>query len=279
MLGGVDTGKTTLARSLLRAAAEAGLRGALLDTDVGQSTVGPPTTIGLRYVTRSDELDDPFWADARYFVGDVSPRGRFLPLVAGTALLAAQARADADLVVVDTSGLITGMAGQTLKFHKLELLRPEHVVGLQHREELEPVLQTAQRFTDAHVVRAPVHHDAVTTSDEARTDNRTAQLARYFSAPLTRFRVEPTAFAPRLPAPFDPAQLHGMLAGLDDAGTCLGLGIVEHDEDGLALVAPAVNGTSRPRSVRLGAVRVEEGWRTRRVDLRALLGGFSASGR
>lgn len=273
VLGGVDTGKTTLARNLLRSAASAGLRGAFLDTDVGQSTVGPPTTIGLRYVDAPDDLEDPFPMDACYFVGGISPSGRFLPLVSGTAQLVAAARANADLVVVDTSGLIAGMGGQTLKFHKLELARPDRVIGLQRGEELEPVLHNALRFSAARVDRLPVHPEVRPTSAETRADNRAAQLSRYFSPTLSRFRIRSSVFTPSLPPGFDEALLDRLLVGLDDgSGNCLGMGLITHEGDGLRLLTPSTNGAPVPRGLRLGGVRVDAGWQPRSIDLRALLG-------
>ena len=87
LVGGIDTGKTTFGLELLRRAAAAGLPAALVDADVGQSTVGPPTTIGLKLgldgaeVTRTSVRV----ADALAFVGSITPPGYLLPLVCGTA--------------------------------------------------------------------------------------------------------------------------------------------------------------------------------------------------
>jgi polynucleotide 5'-kinase involved in rRNA processing len=41
LIGGMDTGKSTLSRELLAAALAAGRPAAFLDADVGQKTVGP----------------------------------------------------------------------------------------------------------------------------------------------------------------------------------------------------------------------------------------------
>ena len=48
LLGAVDTGKTTFAAELLRRAVGAGIPAALVDADIAQATVGPPTTVGLK---------------------------------------------------------------------------------------------------------------------------------------------------------------------------------------------------------------------------------------
>ena len=57
LIGGMDTGKTTLSRELLTAALAAGRPAALLDADVGQKTVGPPATISLKVVRSPEDLE------------------------------------------------------------------------------------------------------------------------------------------------------------------------------------------------------------------------------
>src|SRR5918999_822328 len=47
VIGEGDTGKTTLVTALANALVERGFRVAVLDADLGQSEIGPPTTIGL----------------------------------------------------------------------------------------------------------------------------------------------------------------------------------------------------------------------------------------
>lgn len=270
LLGGIDSGKTTVARGLLAAALEAGHQPVLLDTDVGQSTVGPPTAIGLRHIRGDDDLADPFVADALYFAGDVTPRSQLLALLTGTARLLAEARRRSDFVVVDTSGLVTGVLGQTLKFHKLELARPDHVVGLQRGAELEPLLGVARRFTAAEVTPLPVHPDVVPTGVEERAEQRRARLERYFSGELHRYRVKESVFMPSLPPGFDRSLLHGLLVSLEDGrGGCMGLGVLEHDEGGLRLVTVA---EGVPSGLRLGSTRVDSAWRPRAVELATLFG-------
>jgi polynucleotide 5'-hydroxyl-kinase GRC3/NOL9 len=114
VVGGVDSGKTTFARRLARAGVEAGHVVAIVDADLGQSTIGPPGTVGLKVIRDADALETEDH-DALAFVGAMSPRNHFLPLVTGTAKLVMRAiEIGARLIVVDTSGLIDGVAGQVL---------------------------------------------------------------------------------------------------------------------------------------------------------------------
>src|SRR4029450_11940316 len=75
LLGGMDSGKTSFARALLRAAVDQGMSAAYVDTDLDRPLVGPPTTIGMRFVREQADLEDAnlAQADALYFVGWISP--------------------------------------------------------------------------------------------------------------------------------------------------------------------------------------------------------------
>jgi polynucleotide 5'-hydroxyl-kinase GRC3/NOL9 len=275
LLGGLDSGKTTLARSILREALAAGRAGAYLDSDVGQKTVGPPATVTLKLLRSPEDLDAESLADADAlsFVGSTTPDGHLLSVVTSVARLHQRARASgADLVVVDTSGLVSGVYGQILKYHKVEMLLPDLVVGLQRGEELQPLLGVIQRFFGTQVVPLPVVPGVRSTTVEQRADNREAAMRRYFSGELHRWRVKPTVFMPALPPLFDLSQLDRLVVGLSDgAGGYLGIGYLEYavDEGVLRLISPVAEG---PKALRLGSVRLEEGYRARRVDLRNLFG-------
>lgn len=275
LVGGLDTGKSTMGRALAAAALEAGRRVVYLDADVGQKMVGPPSTVGLRLIgdrsaLRRESLAVP---DAMYFVGATSPQGQLLPLVVGAGLLLDRAQADgADIVIVDTSGLVSGVYGQLLKYHKIERLKPDAVVGLQRGEELDPLMGIVQRFFPTEVLTLPVHSEVRPTSVDERAHNREVAFRRYFAEPLQRWRVKPTVFMPALPALFDPTKLHRVLVGLSDgSGGHSGLGYLEYtgEDQALRLVSPV---DDAPKALKLGSIRVEEDFRVRRLDLRNLFG-------
>jgi polynucleotide 5'-kinase involved in rRNA processing len=275
LVGGLDTGKSTLARNVARAGVDAGLTAAVLDADIGQSSVGPPTTVGLKLAREAGDLepDTLARADALTFVGTTSPQGHLLPLVSGSRLLLDLARAEgADLVVVDTTGLVSGVFGQVLKFHKIGLLRPDLVVGLERGEELEPLVGVIRRFYPGEVIALQVPAEVVPTSVERRAVLREESMRRYFAEPLQRWRVKPTVFMPALPDLFDLSVLDRILVGLSDGkGLCIGIGFLEYlaEEGALRLISPV---SEAPKALILGSVRLDEGYRARRVDLRNLLG-------
>lgn len=275
LVGGMDSGKSTLARRIAAVGVTQGLTVGVLDADVGQSSVGPPTTVGLRLVRSDADLapESLRRADDLAFVGSISPQGHLLPLVTGTRLLLDRAKEQgAELVVVDTTGQVSGVYAQLLKFHKIGILQPELVVGLARGEELEPLLGVIRRFYATEIVTLGVHPDAVPTSVEQRALNREEAMRGYFTEPLQRWRVKPTVFVPALPDLFDISTLDRIVVGLSDGkGACLGIGYLEYleEDQGLRLVSPVAEA---PKALILGSVRLEEGFRARRVDLRNLLG-------
>lgn len=275
LLGGLDTGKTVLAHRIAAAGIDAGLVVGLVDADVGQSSVGPPTTVGFRLCRQPEDLkqESLIKGDHLYFAGSTSPQGHVLPLVVGTRLMVDRARDEgAELIVVDTTGLVTGVYAQVLKYQKVGLLQPDLIIGLERGAELEPLLGIVRRFFASEVITLPVHPDVVPTSVEQRAVNREESLRRYFTEPLQRWRVKSTVFMPALPALFDLKVLDRLLVGLSDGkGGCLGIGYLEYlaDEGALRLISPVPEG---PKALILGSVRLEERFRARRVDLRNLFG-------
>jgi polynucleotide 5'-hydroxyl-kinase GRC3/NOL9 len=274
-VGGLDSGKSTLARATAAFALRSGRTVAYLDADVAQKTVGPPATVGLRHIRDADDLtlERMSTADALGFVGSTSPQDHLLPLIGALTRLRMRAGAEgADLVVVDTSGMVSGIWGQLVKYYKVDMLEPDLVVGLQRGEELAPILGVIERFFGMEVATLPVHESVVPTSVEQRAEQRERAMARYFDHELQRFRVKPTVFMPTLPPLFDLRQLDRLLVGLSDGhGGFTGLGFLEYvpDDQGLRLISPVAD---PPKALRLGSVRLEGNYRAKRVDLRNLFG-------
>jgi polynucleotide 5'-hydroxyl-kinase GRC3/NOL9 len=274
-IGGLDAGKSTLARATCAFALRLGRSVAYLDADVAQKTVGPPATVGLKMIRDADDLtfDRMSEADVLGFVGSTSSEDHLLPLVGALQRLRDRARTDgAELIVVDTGGEVSGIRAQLVKYYKVDMPEPDLVVGLRRGEELEPVLGVVERFFGVETLAAPVHPDVVLSSVEERMEQRRDSMARHFDRELHRYRVRPTVFMPTLPPLFDLETLDRLLVGLSDgAGGFAGLGYLEYvaDDGGLRLIAPVAD---PPKALRLGSVRLEDDYRTKRVDLRTLFG-------
>lgn len=272
LVGAPDTGKSSFARRLVTAAVSAGKTAAYVDADIDQTTTGPPACTGLKVIRDQSDLDELDRADTLRFVGSIGADPVVLQQVVATATLVDLARADADLIVVDTTGAISGIVGQSLKYHKMEVCRPDVVVALQRGAEIEPLVGMLRRFFTADVETAGVDPSLRPLSPEERRAHRAKAFAAAFAQPLHRWRVRNTVFAPTLPAGLDLSRLHGVLVGLHDgAGSCLGLGVLEHEEGILRVVTNTGDGM---RGLRLGSLRIDlDTFDVERVRLRELMFG------
>lgn len=272
LTGAMDTGKSTLGRAVARSALDAGRSVAYVDADIGNSTIGPPTCVGLRVLHTTADLDTIHEADRLAFVGGFAPDRLVLQQVIGTAALAAEGGRLADLVVVDTTAAISGVVGETLKYHKAELIRPDAVVALQRGGEMEPLVGMLRRFFSIDVVVASADPDVPPSAPDERAARRAELLRRAFSPPMERWRVRPTVFAPTLPTGLDLGRLDGVIVGIQDgSGVCLGLGRLEHDGETLRVLTNTGDGM---QGLRLGSLRLDlETHEARAVNLRELIFG------
>ena len=255
LMGGVDTGKTTLALQAARLALAAGRSVALVDADVGNSTVGPPACVGLKVFRSNADFDTVATPDALHFVGTITPARLVLQQVVATAAMVDEARAVADLVILDTTAVVSGVAGETLKYHKAELCRPDKVVALQRGGEMEPVVGMLRRFLGLDVTVAPSDPNLNPVSPDERARRRTALFADALAPPLERWKVRPTVFAPTLPVELNLGRLHHVLVGVqDEGGGCLGLGILIHEDDSLRVMTNVGEGM---KGLRLGSMRLD----------------------
>lgn len=179
MLGPVDVGKTTVATAIANAAIRAGRRTAVVDADTGQSDIGPPTTVALALPLQPARRMDQWKPVAAFFVGDTTPEGVYRYLVGGTVRsidLAKDQRAE--IIVVDTTGWVEGDAAVAAKVRKLRRIAPRHVVALQRRDEVEPILERLPGPTAVHRLRPS--SDVRPRSPHVRRATRVRRFRRYF---------------------------------------------------------------------------------------------------
>jgi len=187
VVGAPDTGKSTFARYLYRRLCHLHERTAFIDGDIGQATLGPPTTMTLALSEPGDDSFPPTGPRFRTFVGDVSPRGHMLPTVVGAHKLVQKAGEEgATAIVFDTTGLVDPThGGGELKRAKIELLRPAAVVGLQRRDELEHLLIPLRRRRRTRVIDLPVSRAAQRRGVPVRQEHRAAHFRSYFQEART----------------------------------------------------------------------------------------------
>lgn len=270
LIGGVDTGKTTIAIRAIEHALANGNRPVLVDADVGNSTVGPPACVGLKVFEDRDDLESITEPDGLHFVGTISPGRLVLQQVVATAVMVERARRLGDVVIIDTTAVAAGVSGETLKYHKTELCRPDRILALQRGEEMEPVVGMLRRFLGVDITTAPTDPALNPMSPDERAQKRATGFATALRHPLERWKVRPTVFAPTLPVGLPLSRLDRLLVGVQDsAGSCLGLGVLSHDDDSLRVMTNAGEGMT---GLRLGSMTLDiETYEARMVNLREIM--------
>ena len=233
IVGAGDTGKTTLAAQLASALAARGARVAVVDADVGQSEIGPPTTVGLGSVTRPLARLRDAEVLALEFIGDTSPVRHIGPTANATGRLVRRALAAGFAhVIVDTGGLVEGPLGLALKRAKLAAVDPDLVIVVQRKDESEPIARLFDRAERPAVVRVAASDAATRRTQTQRRQHRDRALEDYLrdatAVSVPADRVE--ARGPRRAPP--PAIVEGLLVGILGAdGDTLGIGRVRSVED------------------------------------------------
>jgi polynucleotide 5'-hydroxyl-kinase GRC3/NOL9 len=225
IVGAGDTGKTTLAAQLASALAARGVRVAVVDADVGQSEIGPPTTVSLGAVTRPLTRLRDAERVALEFIGDTSPVRRIGHTADASGRLVRRALAAGFAhVIVDTGGLVEGPLGLALKRAKVRAIDPDLVIVVQRKDESEPLLRGLGATERPAIVRVAASSAATRRTQTQRRRHRDRALEEYLRGAVA-VRVPMERVDPRVPRGAPPlAMVEGLLVGIEDAeGETLGI--------------------------------------------------------
>lgn len=221
VIGESDAGKTSFTTALANRLLAMGFTVSVVDADLGQSDIGPPTTVGLGRLVKPIERLDQAEVVGLYFIGATSPQGHLLPTAAGTKRMVEKAlRLGMDKVVVATSGLIQGEVGRALKQHKIDLIDPDLVICLQRGDECEHILRPYDLGTRPEILRLTSSAAVRKRSQEERRAYRERAFQSYFrsakslSLDLSRILLRQPAFF--IGQPLTPKQLEEISAVVDD---------------------------------------------------------------
>lgn len=185
VVGATDTGKTTFCAQLCNAAAEAGVPAAVVDADVGQSEIGAPGTIGMALVDKPIEAIADLKPRRLYFIGSTTPAQHLLQCAVGAKkMVDAALELGAKLVVLDTTGLVGGAIGRSLKTYKADLVRPGYLIGIQKRHEIEHLLAPFGKIEWVKIRRAASPETARPKPAEVRATRRQINFHRHFNDAL-----------------------------------------------------------------------------------------------
>ncbi len=182
-IGRVDSGKSSTTLFTVNKLVTDGDAVSVIDSDVGQSDLGPPGVISSKEIGEPIIHTKLLEPDFMYFIGDKTPSGHFLPMIKG--LLDALNRSKSDTVLINTTGFVDGGAARALKRFKIEFLDPDIVVIIEKEEgDLDHIVRIIPKGVKVLRVRSPVGD--LTKERSYRIAARRALLRKYLSGATTR---------------------------------------------------------------------------------------------
>jgi polynucleotide 5'-hydroxyl-kinase GRC3/NOL9 len=276
LLGKTDTGKSTLAKLLISHLCEKEIKTALVDADIGQSFLGPPTTIGLSVFNRPPDWDR-IPSPEIFFVGSTSPEGQVPIHLRGIRKMADRATAyGAEVVLVDTTGFVSGEGGKDLKRRKIELLQPAFLIALQRSEEVEHILTLYTGCALPKILRLSPSEAVRSRPAEERALYRKKKFEEYFHSAeprelaVSNLRIEGTAVDSNgLPIPLERALgMKGLLLGLKDPNdNTLALGRIEDffEEEKRLLIYTTLEDLDKVKVLQLSSLKLTPSFIEERV--------------
>jgi polynucleotide 5'-hydroxyl-kinase GRC3/NOL9 len=254
VLGDVDVGKSTLSTYLANICFDHGIRTSVIDGDVGQADIGPPTTTSTSTVSNHVLGLQDLKPERSHFIGDTSPSSVSAKLVESITHLKEEITARREVMILNTDGWVRDEEAVRYKLQLLSSLQPNLVLGLSSNNELDPILEQQQYTT----LRLEASRFARTRTREERKKTREEGYRRFLQNPkhldLNLNTIKLRMFNKSRQQRIDQDSTHrGTLAGLlDEKGLLLSIGRIVRIRNGKVRVTTAAK--DMPRIVELGAV-------------------------
>lgn len=176
IIGEVDSGKSSLCTFLVNTCLEHATKVGVVDADVGQADIGPPTTISSAVVEAPIIGLHKVAADLSFFIGDTSPSSVPDKVVTFATRLKKRVRSSADVVLVNTDGWLAEFNAVRHKALLLDAIQPDIVLGLGRSDEIiNPLLERVKVSS----LRLPSSSFARARSKEERKKSREAGYRRF----------------------------------------------------------------------------------------------------
>ena len=228
VLGASDVGKSSFCTYMLNKLLEGKENHniAILDGDLGQSDIGPSATVSYSITNKPvTELGNLRFQNG-FFVGVTSPVITVSKTVqALTCMMSEINQKQPDCILINTDGFISGDTALNYKLTLIKELKPDVVVGIQTKNELETIMSY---LGGGGVITVEPSSALSMRSLEKRKIIRERTYAKYLKRsklqciPLSQITVEPRNGVPKTIE-----SNKGILVGLYGFGTkFLGIGVL-----------------------------------------------------
>ena len=242
VIGASDSGKTTFLLFILNFLIKKGKRVGMLDLDIGQSSIGPPTTVGFGIANKEVETLTEIKPEKLYFVGSVSPKGHLLQILIGAEKLIREVEKHrVDHLLVDTTGLVDGPVAEILKEGKIEIINPDFIILFEEKGERENLIKPFI-FSEKRIIRVKPSPYVSQRDREERIKYRENRFKEYFKDRkiLKIIFSEKNLLGIDLNYEIPPPGT--LISLLDRDRFCISLGIVKNfdrEDDTMTIVVPS----------------------------------------
>ncbi len=243
IIGEVDSGKSSLCTFLANKCLEDTGKVGVVDADVGQADIGPPTTISSSVVQAPIIGLHKAEAEISFFIGDTSPS--FVPdkVVTLATRLKKRITSSADVVLVNTDGWLAEFNAIRHKQLLLEEIQPDLVIGLSRSDDIIDPLLDRVKFA---ALKMPSSSFASIRSKEERKKAREAGYRRFLqgSHKLVISQETRVRMFDQLEQTIFPQNRHfrGLVAGLlNQNEELLAIGRINQVENGKVIVETKTN--------------------------------------
>jgi len=254
ILGDANVGKSTLSTYLANTCFDHGIRTSIVDGDIGQADIGPPTTTSASTVSNHILGLQDLKPERSHFIGDTSPSKVTAKLVQSITHLKDEITTRSEVIIVNTDGWVRDEEAVSYKLQLLNTLQANLVLGLSSNNELDPILEH-QKYATLGLEASPF---ARTRTREERKKTRDEGYRKFFQNPkhldlnLNTIKLRTFNKSRQQRIDQDSTQ-RGTLAGLlNEQGMLLSLGRIVRIQNGIVRVTATTE--ERPRIVELGAV-------------------------
>lgn len=257
VLGGVDSGKSSLSTLLANYFTSIGFPVSILDLDVGQSDIGLPATIGLG-IARSP-IKGLYEAEtsAMYFVGSITPAPMTEKILKGAKRLAEMARKSRCALIVNTDGWLQGNDALNYKARLVETLEADAAVIIGEEREIDNLIGMIKDKVQILRVGRPSLIYRRTKEERRRAREKAyykyLRNGRLKSFPLSMVKLGAIRLE-KLPN----SRINLLTGLIDEDGFMLGPGILERVDRSKGKIFIYSEVTSPVQKIEVGLIRIKE---------------------
>ena len=179
VIGATDVGKSTLCSFLINNMLSQSLTVHMIDADIGQGEIGPPTTIAMATPNHQILSLADLQPRSMIFLGHTSPSQVEDGLIRGVKRLATTEKSG--LTIINTDGWILGQEAIRFKTKLIRTLKPDLVLAVGSTGEIQTLIEKKIRY-----MRVEIPQYVLTRSRVERSEFRAMNYRRFLEGALSR---------------------------------------------------------------------------------------------